>query len=49
VITTDIAGLQDLPETEPAGLEDLAGTGLLPCGFTCWFWTCLRTCHVTDA
>jgi hypothetical protein len=47
VITTDIAGLQELPETEPTGFDDLAGTGLRPCVVTCWFWTCLNTCKTT--
>lgn len=48
-MTIDIAALDSLPESDPLALEDLNGLGLRPCPFTCWFWTCYRTCQVTDA
>ncbi len=47
MITTDIAELQVLPETESAGLDELTEAGLLYCAFTCLF-TCGRTCEVTE-
>ncbi|HET7798913.1 MAG TPA: hypothetical protein VFL38_00745 [Humibacillus xanthopallidus] len=48
-MTIDILALDTLPETEPTALADLDGQGLLPCSQTCWFWTCLYTCKVTEA
>lgn len=46
-MTIDIIALDTLPETD--ALTDLDELGLLPCSFTCWFWTCLSTCKVTEA
>lgn len=48
-MSIDIAELDVLPETDPVALADVADQGLLPCSFTCWFWTCLSTCKVTEA
>ena len=45
----DLADLDLLPETDPLPVADLADLGALPCSWTCWFWTCLNTCRVTDA
>jgi hypothetical protein len=47
VITTDIADLQSLPETQAVSLDELTEAGLLECAFTCLF-TCGRTCSITD-
>jgi hypothetical protein len=47
MITTDIAELQALPETQSAGIDELTEAGLLECAFTCLF-TCGRTCAITD-
>jgi hypothetical protein len=47
VITTDIAELQVLPETQAAGLDELTEAGLRYCASTCGF-TCGYTCSVTD-
>lgn len=48
-MSIDITELDLLPETDPLATADLADLGLLPCqGITCWFWTCLNTCKVTE-
>lgn len=49
-MTIDILALDALPELEPLPFADLEGLGLRPCsGITCWFWTCLSTCRITEA
>jgi hypothetical protein len=48
VITTDIAALQELTETDPLDTADFDSFGLLPCrGITCG-GTCVFTCFWTD-
>jgi hypothetical protein len=48
VITTDVAALQALTETDPMGDAEFESLGLLPCrGITC-LKTCWVTCFVTD-
>lgn len=48
-MTIDIIALDTLPETDALAVTDLDDLGLRPCDFTCWFWTCLSTCKVTEA
>ena len=48
MITTDIAELQALPQTESVGLDELNEAGLLVFCFSTCLFTCSRTCEITD-
>jgi hypothetical protein len=48
VITTDIAVLQELTETDPIGDTEFESLGLRPCSWITCLKTCVVTCFWTD-
>lgn len=47
-ITLDVSALQDLPQEESLAIDDIAGSGLGQCTWTCWV-TCSYTSLTTAA
>lgn len=47
-ISLDVSALQDLPQEEQIAIDDLAGSALGQCTWTCWI-TCSYTSLTTAA